>query len=381
MSEAHVPVKRVVSPADLEKWIDSDTYNNLLQFVIDLQDLVTGLTNDSEVEISETTKKLVSVLETVDGYIDKHPVVVEKDISRFGKIEFRDFYDEVSIESKNFLKSLIYPDTPSSSASNGSSPYDSLISEVSVYFNESWGNRTRIDYGSGHELNFICFLLCLEKIGKLQKSDFAAVILKVFTKYMAVMRRIQKIYWLEPAGSHGVWGLDDYHFLPFLFGSSQLATHPFMKPKLIHNVELVEMYHSKYMYFECINFINSIKTLPKNQDDRLSIRWHSPMLDDILLAKSWQKIKEGMIKMYKVEVLGKLPIIQHFMFGTLIVCPDGIEEHHEHEEDDCGHVHTQEAVNTWGDCCGIKIPSAIAASESLKLQEMQHQHHKPVPFD
>lgn len=32
------------------------------------------------------------------------------------------------------------------------------IDEISVYFNESWGNRTRIDYGSGMELNFLCWL-------------------------------------------------------------------------------------------------------------------------------------------------------------------------------------------------------------------------------
>jgi hypothetical protein len=32
------------------------------------------------------------------------------------------------------------------------------IPEVSGYFVESWGDRVRIDYGSGMELNFICWL-------------------------------------------------------------------------------------------------------------------------------------------------------------------------------------------------------------------------------
>jgi hypothetical protein len=35
---------------------------------------------------------------------------------------------------------------------------EGAIPEVSAYFNEAWGNRSRIDYGSGMELNFLCWM-------------------------------------------------------------------------------------------------------------------------------------------------------------------------------------------------------------------------------
>jgi len=33
------------------------------------------------------------------------------------------------------------------------------VSEIQVYFKESWGNKQRVDYGSGMEFNFFCWLL------------------------------------------------------------------------------------------------------------------------------------------------------------------------------------------------------------------------------
>ena len=63
---------------------------------------------------------------------------------------------------------------------------------------------------------------------------------------------------LEPAGSHGVWGLDDYQCLPFMWGASQLSDHAAFTPASIHKEALLREGAPDYLYFAAISFIRKV---------------------------------------------------------------------------------------------------------------------------
>ena len=117
------------------------------------------------------------------------------------------------------------------------------------------------------------------------------------------------------------------------------------------------------------------------------------MLDDISGAKNWQKVEQGMRRMFVKEVLGKLPVMQHFLFGSLVPAADGMSREQDAglaaerdemeggevavENDGVKHLHRDDVL---GDCCGIKIPSTVAAAQ----EEMKHGvggQLRRVPFD
>ena len=80
-----------------------------------------------------------------------------------------------------------------------------------------------------------------------------------------------------------MWGLDDYHFMPFIFGASELVKHPEILPKSIHEEKVLEENYDKFMYLGCIRFIKSVKKGSHFGE-------HSPMLNDISNVPSWEKV-------------------------------------------------------------------------------------------
>lgn len=368
------PTRRILSSRDHDVFLSSSAYSLILSFVFSLSESAAAK-KISSIDLASThpaIHKILSMFDSIEDTINCCPPTDQGD-SRFGNPAFRDFIDSISTQSQSWHQRLGLPS-------------QSSIEEVSTYLHHSFGNRQRIDYGSGHELNLVMWLLCLNRLSLLPTSTFPALTLAVFPRYTKLLRRLQSTYYLEPAGSHGVWGLDDYHFLPFLFGASQLLHHPYIRPLSIHNELVLEEEGDEYLYLDMVRFTMASKAVK-------GLKWTQPMLDDISGSRSWEKVEQGMRRMFVKEVLGKLPVMQHFLFGSLVPAEEGMNREEdaglapESEEKEggeltgggngIGHVHRDD---TWGDCCGIKIPSTVAAAQEAKKRG-EGGGLRRVPFD
>ena len=218
---------------------------------------------------------------------------------RYGNTAFRTWHARLAAQAESLVRELLPP------AQAGAAL------ELAPYLLDAFGNPSRIDYGTGHETAFCCWLACLARLGLFAESDAPALVTRCFAAYLRLVRRLQSTYWLEPAGSHGVWGLDDYQFLPFLWGASQLEGHPELRPSCIHDDGVLQEGEAEWLYLAAVRFVRKVKKGGP-------LRETSPMLCDIAALPTWAQVTTGMMRMYEAEVLGKLPIAQHFLFGSLL---------------------------------------------------------------
>jgi serine/threonine-protein phosphatase 2A activator len=323
------PTKRINDGEDLNFFLASEAHRDIIAWILTLNrasfpkltdtgEIQRLRLDDGSVVLSDGTQKVKGILSKLDGMISHAPPSTGP--RRFGNVAFRTWYSLMEESADELLQSLFSPDDIL--RRNG------LCDELKPYLLGAFGSAPRLDYGTGHELSFLALLCCLWKIGTLRSGEEQAIVVGIIQPYLALVRRLILTYTLEPAGSHGVWGLDDHSFIPYILGSAQFGPAIDLKvpvgatpiegslrgspsPSNVTNAATVKDLQDSNLYFAAVQFIYDVKKGPFWE--------HSPVLYDISGIKDgWAKINKGMLKMYAAEVLGKFPVVQHFPFGSLL---------------------------------------------------------------
>lgn len=286
----------------IDKFVASPAYKEILDFIYAIQSSLKGMKkSDMPPTTNECLLQFDPLFERLEQIFVNNPP--KKGDERFEDPVFKRFHDELSSKFTQIMEETIL--SPKFMPKN-------IIIELKTYFLDSFGNQFRLDYGTGHELNFFCFLLILYKSKVYTEKDFPYLIFKILFKYVLFVRKLQVDYMLEPAGARGVWGLDEYQFLPFIFGASQLIGNREITPKSVKDNDVLIDYKDEYLYLDCVDHIKSVKsgaTFPE----------YAPVLYSITNVKSWDKVAKGLVKMYEDDVLKKVVIIQHFYFGSVLL--------------------------------------------------------------
>ena len=111
----------------------------------------------------------------------------------------------------------------------------------------------------------------------------------------------------------GVYGYDaGFQIMEVLNKNIQLIDNQEITPKGILDDNILKSYKDEYIYLDCVDYIKSVKT-------GTCFGQYAPILESITNAKNWEKIAKGLVRMYQDDVLGKIVIIQHFYFGSVLL--------------------------------------------------------------
>ena len=344
------PTRFIFSDQDHAKFLDSPVKAEFLKLVTAMGRSCTDVTSfqfnpeQPLTGLSPAMACLHGALSQMQTWLEDFPPDTTVQ-ARFGNPSFKKWHERWVERSPNIVYTILkvnqeYPDpkdyemevlqlaaTRGTEAAQASLDMETIadeqdrevIVELCAYLHDAFGHVVRLDYGTGHESSFQVFLFSLCKIGCFgstpteppSKERLKAITLSIYSAYLAITRQVQTDYMLEPAGSHGVWGLDDYHCLPFYYGACQMqGIDEELSPSSIHDDLLLDKEGQRLMYLGCIRYIKSLKK-------GVPFFECSPMLNDISNLNSWSKVSSGLLRLYEGEVLKKRPVVQHFVFGKL----------------------------------------------------------------
>ena len=139
--------KKITHPDLLNTFLNGKTYALIMNYIKMLQNSVKGKSNS---QVQKSTNPcflgLEKLFDQLDVFFNEIPLSTKE--QRFGNTAFKVFRDKVEKNYDDLLKLVLVP------------KYDSgLALELKNYLLDCFGSYQRLDYGTGHELNFLCIKL------------------------------------------------------------------------------------------------------------------------------------------------------------------------------------------------------------------------------
>lgn len=113
---------------------------------------------------------LAAALDSLRAWVDEIPPARQS--LRYGNPAYRDWFARMAAAAPGLIASVLPEDLRDGGA----------VQELAPYFVDSFGNSTRIDYGTGHETTFVALLYCLAALGVVGDEDRVALVNVVFEK-------------------------------------------------------------------------------------------------------------------------------------------------------------------------------------------------------
>ena len=148
------PKKCIFSAKDLSEFKKSKAFQEIQIFIQQCAEAVYGcmISELEPADASPVVRKIETYMLRLNKLIDEIPPLSQP--MRYGNKAFKQWHSRQVEETKLFLVDLV----PSELAQKGA------LDELMPYLTCSYGDETRIDYGTGHEMNLTIFFLCLYKV-------------------------------------------------------------------------------------------------------------------------------------------------------------------------------------------------------------------------
>ncbi|XP_034489476.1 serine/threonine-protein phosphatase 2A activator-like [Drosophila innubila] len=300
-------VQRVRRESDTVLWHNSIAYQELIAFISRTSTAIQGVRQfyHGDYPISPTMQRLCNIFDRLTQMLTSQQGASTDKPDHYSEVKRPSTVESYRNWSRQMLRgifSMVEQAVPSKMCEH--------VGELGQYLAGSFGNQSRLEYGTGHELSFLFFLCALFRAKVLLPSDEPAAVLMLFNRYLNCARRLQMQFGLKPAGFQGAYSLDDYQFIPYLWGTAQLSYDPPFKPKQLLDPEVLAQWRNHYLLAGCVAFVADTK--------QGTFATHSCQLWSIVTLSSWTQVYHGLHNMYIKEVISQFHMLRHVYFGQLM---------------------------------------------------------------